>query len=58
MLKLQNIADNKPNIKLWLYPTLEYTVLHCNIDQNSIGLASGFPKASVEFFLDIWNQWT
>ena len=58
MPKLQSIANNSPNLKLWLYPPLEYPVLYCNIDQNLKGLVLWFPKGLCWNFLDICNQWT
>ena len=45
MTKIQGIAKNSQNLKLWLYPLLEYSVLYCNIDQ------------SVKL-LNTCNQWT
>ena len=45
MPNLQIIANNSLKLKLSLYPSFEYPVLNCNIDQNFKGLVLWFPKA-------------
>ena len=44
MTNLQIIANNVLKLKISFYFPFEYSVLHCNIDQNFKGPVIWFPK--------------